>query len=77
MKLKNEKKVVGTLVSGLNAVSLNLRVHDILLKCVKTGNYVKALDITENGYLTGQINEDDYKALKFIFVTAHVMWADL
>jgi len=77
MKLKNEKKVIGTLVSGLNAVSLDLRSHDILLKYVKAGDYKKALEITDMFFVTGQIREHDYKALKFVFISAYMMWADV
>ena len=75
MKLENEKKVIETLLCGLNAVSLDLSLYNMFIDdCVVTGDYKKGVDYTKIAFNQGSISENDYQALIFVFVNAHMMW---
>lgn len=71
MKLRDERKVVGNLVNGL---FLDLEVEKIILICISAGDWKKAIVITDLYYSKDQIRKGDYKSLKFIFVSAFMLW---
>ncbi len=75
MKLENEKKVIGTLLNGLNAVSLDLSLLNMFIDdCVATGDYKKGIEYAKIALKQGSLNDDDYRALMFVFVNADLLY---
>lgn len=74
MGLQNEQKVIGTLLQGLTADSLNLEAYNALISATKTGNYEIARSVTKNFFLAEKISKDNYDALLFVFVASEMFW---
>jgi hypothetical protein len=71
----NEKTVLKTLVSGLNASSLPLPIHNKLMLMIDKGIYTPAINYLKREYRYNNIREDDFNACIMILRSADSLWS--
>lgn len=65
--MSEEYQALSTLVQGLNAVSLDLRLHDLIQDSLAAGSVSNAEMIAYAARKDDKMSEENYNALMFAF----------